>query len=435
MNNRLKLKNLYKFNVYHIALFVILFISFFITALSVFKINTSILALMHLIPIGILINKLKIRLNLINTLWIIFAMFIIVWNKDFSHGNYIGFFSMIMTIYIMLIFQNDIKWADTAKKMLTFFVMLHACLGWLFLILKPLYISLVIPRFPASKQGVLRSFASSNVLIGLTNHYSTSGIYCSIGLIVAFCFFIQKPKLKKYMAFLFFMMISLVFTQKRGPLAFAVCSCIVIYFVYKKINIKTIMKFIAIVAVLGIVVIYAYINIESVNNALSRFLEFSDENADVSNGRMPLYGLAIDIFKENPLLGIGWGGYRYEYTKYRFLGGTAETMNAHNIYLQVLSEIGILGFVMLYSLMIYTFIKSIEILRKKDTYHLSESEQWMMMLSVGIQTLFFLSGIVENVIYYQQILYPYALVCAYTYYEMIKLKKSPFYKRKFIIKY
>lgn len=195
------------------------------------------------------------------------------------------------------------------------------------------------------------------------------------------------------------------------------------------------MKFIAIVAVLGIVVIYAYINIESVNNALSRFLEFSDENADVSNGRMPLYELAIDIFKENPLLGIGWGGYRYEYTKYRFLGGTAETMNAHNIYLQVLSEIGILGFVMLYSLMIYTFIKSIEILRKKDTYHLSESEQWMMMLSVGIQTLFFLSGIVENVIYYQQILYPYALVCAYTYYEMIKLKKSPFYKRKFIIKY
>lgn len=433
MNNRLKLNNCYKLNVYQIALFFILFISFFITSLSVFKINTPMFAMMHFVPIGILINKFRIRLNPINILWIIFALFIVVWNQDFAHGNYIGFFSMIMTIYIILIFQNDIKWAETAKKMLIFFVTLHAVLGWLFLILKPLYLRFILPRFPSDKHMILREYASDNILIGLTNHYSTSGIYCSIGLIIAFCFFLQKPKSKKSMFFLFFMMLSLLFTQKRGPLVFAVCSCMVMYFIYKKINIKTIMKFIVIIAALGVALIFAYNNIESINHALSRFVEFSDDNADISNGRMPLYELAIDIFKENPVFGIGWGGYRYEYGKYKFLG-TAETMNAHNIYLQVLSEIGIVGFVLIFSLMIYTFIKTIQILRKKDECYLSESEQWMMMLSVGIQTLFFLSGIVENVIYYQQILFPYALVCAFTYYEIIRLKKSPFNKKKIKIK-
>ena len=154
------------------------------------------------------------------------------------------------------------------------------------------------------------------------------------------------------------------------------------------------------------------------------------EDSDISNGRMPLYNLAINIFLHNPVFGIGWAGYRYEYSNYKFLGGSATTMNAHNIYLQILSELGIVGFILLYGLMMYTLVITVKIVYKSKEYFLTEIERWMILFSLSMQILFLLSGIVENVLYYEQTMFPYALAAACSYHINYKIKKNPYIKLK-----
>lgn len=417
-------------NLFQIVVFVLLFMTFHCISYPVLHINTPISILLHLIPLGVMIIYFRLYINELNIIWLLMTIYIVVRSHDLRHGNYIGFFSVILAFLMIIWLQNSNRWFKPLKYMLVFFSVEHIALGWIFLAVKPFYLSHIASRFPAETKVALVKYANQNILMGLANHYSSSGIYCSIALITAFCFFMQNPKSKKNIFFVIIALVSLVFTQKRGPLVFGIMSAALIYFVYKKINIKVIMKFLVIALIMAAAFIIAYQNIEYVQNAFSRFM--LNDNDDISNGRIPLYELAIKIFKEHPAFGIGWGGYRYEYSKYKFIGG--DTMNAHNIYLQILSELGIVGFSVLYGIMIYSFFKSVKLLRNRKNYYFSELENWIIMFSVGMQALFFLSGLVENVIYYEQMLFPYSMSVAAVYYEMNKIRKSPFIHEKSKIK-
>jgi len=57
--------------------------------------------------------------------------------------------------------------------------------------------------------------------------------------------------------------------------------------------------------------------------------------------RLDLWSHAMDLFKKNPTLGVGWGGFRFtvpEGFKFR---------DAHNLYMKTLSEQGIIGLILL----------------------------------------------------------------------------------------
>ena len=57
--------------------------------------------------------------------------------------------------------------------------------------------------------------------------------------------------------------------------------------------------------------------------------------------RLDLWSHAIDLFKKHPILGVGWGGFRFtvpEGLKFK---------DAHNLYMKTLSEQGIIGLILL----------------------------------------------------------------------------------------
>ena len=57
--------------------------------------------------------------------------------------------------------------------------------------------------------------------------------------------------------------------------------------------------------------------------------------------RLDLWSHAVDLFKKNPILGVGWGGYRYTVPEeLRF-------KDTHNLYLKTLSEQGMIGLLLL----------------------------------------------------------------------------------------
>ncbi len=65
-----------------------------------------------------------------------------------------------------------------------------------------------------------------------------------------------------------------------------------------------------------------------------------------SDGRTPLWSAAWHAFKSQPLHGTGAGTYEFDWYRYR-APGSIVVVDAHNLYLQVLAELGIVGFTLL----------------------------------------------------------------------------------------
>lgn len=79
--------------------------------------------------------------------------------------------------------------------------------------------------------------------------------------------------------------------------------------------------------------------------ALSRFA--GSVNADdPTTGRAHFWGVTVDIIKNHPVIGTGLGAFGVVYTGYDSRNGLYRLEQAHNDYLQVLSDAGIVGAVL-----------------------------------------------------------------------------------------
>jgi O-antigen ligase len=77
-------------------------------------------------------------------------------------------------------------------------------------------------------------------------------------------------------------------------------------------------------------------------DALSRIVGSVNSN-DPTTGRAHFWGVTLDIIKAHPVLGTGLGSYGLAFTQYDTRNGFYRLEQAHNDYLQVMSDAGILG--------------------------------------------------------------------------------------------
>jgi O-antigen ligase len=78
-------------------------------------------------------------------------------------------------------------------------------------------------------------------------------------------------------------------------------------------------------------------------SALSR-LAGSVNTDDPTTGRAHFWSVTVDIIKAHPVIGTGLGAFGVVYTRYDSRNGLFRLEQAHNDYLQVLSDGGIVGF-------------------------------------------------------------------------------------------
>ena len=76
--------------------------------------------------------------------------------------------------------------------------------------------------------------------------------------------------------------------------------------------------------------------------SLSRFIDTVNTD-DPTTGRAHFWSVTLDMIKANPVIGTGLGAFGVIYTRYDSRNGLFRLEQAHNDYLQVLSDAGILG--------------------------------------------------------------------------------------------
>ena len=90
-------------------------------------------------------------------------------------------------------------------------------------------------------------------------------------------------------------------------------------------------------------------------------------NFDINeNQYLAMYTSGYKIFSDNLILGSGPNNFRYTCSENKYYQSKYScSTHPHNIPIQLLSEVGIFGFSLVYSVFIYFFYKSIQLVRSK----------------------------------------------------------------------
>ncbi len=86
--------------------------------------------------------------------------------------------------------------------------------------------------------------------------------------------------------------------------------------------------------------------------------------ADPTTGRSHFWSVTVDVIKAHPVIGSGLGSFGVIYTRYDSRNGMFRLEQAHNDYLQILSDAGIVGGLLGLSFLIILFRKGFE---RRDT--------------------------------------------------------------------
>ncbi|HET9710991.1 MAG TPA: O-antigen ligase family protein, partial [Pyrinomonadaceae bacterium] len=98
--------------------------------------------------------------------------------------------------------------------------------------------------------------------------------------------------------------------------------------------------------------------------SIYRFIDSVNSN-DPTTGRSHFWAVTLDIIKAHPYVGTGLGAYGVIYTKYDSRNGLFRLEQAHNDYLQVLSDGGTIGAILALGFVALLFYKAIQ--RAKHT--------------------------------------------------------------------
>jgi O-antigen ligase len=92
-----------------------------------------------------------------------------------------------------------------------------------------------------------------------------------------------------------------------------------------------------------------------VDNAIQNTIQFEDNRLTSVGLRITFAVNSFNIFKENPLLGVGTGDFPREYARINKINtpGKPNTTNPHNMYLLILVQLGLVGLASMLSIFYY----------------------------------------------------------------------------------
>lgn len=100
------------------------------------------------------------------------------------------------------------------------------------------------------------------------------------------------------------------------------------------------------------------------DESLVRGFNLTADQTDATNGRKYFWQTAFKIIFDHPIIGTGLDSFGVVFTRYDSWNGNLRVEQAHNDYIQILADAGILGFACVASFIILLFKQSLQIITK-----------------------------------------------------------------------
>jgi len=114
-----------------------------------------------------------------------------------------------------------------------------------------------------------------------------------------------------------------------------------------------------------ILVLFGTVLLLGGDNSLLRGIGLQDQ-AEISSGRFHFWQIALRIFFDYPILGAGLDAFAFAFTRYDSWNGMYRVEQAHNDYLQILADAGILGFACVAAFIYLLFKKGLQTVRESS---------------------------------------------------------------------
>lgn len=339
-------------------------------------------------------KKANIRLHNNDILWIviiIISLISIIYSieKDYTIRYDI---CLLLIISLKIILSNFKKFRKNIINVLIIFSSVHVIATIVYMI------------FPEMIQTICKAILTPSAYvynISLMNYGANPGI-CSEHGFNAFCitvflniFYVKSIYNSRNKVFNFMMLgagiIALLATGKRGLLIANMISMIILLIMVNIENKKKLKRLLF--YIIGFFIILKVISyIPATQIVFERFKDL-DETGNTLNGREVFYEQMLENIKENTILGSG------AKTTEVLTGGN----DGHNIYLQILSELGIIGMIVY----LLIFIKSGKM--AINSFRLNSNKE-NTLISIYYQIFFLVYGMSGNPLYNFSILLVYLIM-------------------------
>lgn len=331
------------------------------------------------------------KISLLLIFQLIFLVLTSIYSIDFQAS--MTFIIIYALCTFISIFYYDNKTSEKLLKVIEVFSLISALIIIISIVKKDLIITNFSFLFPNQAAfAVTLNEIKYNIFSGfaLERGYAAFGINLGIiSIISRFCASSKKDK-KDYIK-LFILIIALFSCGKRTLLIIPIFIFIVILFLNdsKKFAGNIIKYFL-----IGTIALSVLSNfVPTVNTLLDRFLNVTTDSS--YNGRTNYWNYSFQMYKENPMLGKGIN----TYPTYLKNNGNLKVYHAHNIYIQFLGEIGILGFLIFVFSFFSILIITITFYRR-NYRSLTEKQKYIVNYSICMQLLFTIYGLTGNTFYY-----------------------------------
>lgn len=244
---------------------------------------------------------------------------------------------------------------------------------------------------------------------GFAREKSEAAFIMNIGIAIYYAKFFTEKKFRfTDVTGLIIVCAALILTGKRMLFLCPIAVGAVLMLISRKKS-----KFINIIptlflAVCGFIVVSAFV--PQFSNLFQRFA--NEDTMGNLSGRVELWPYCFEMFRKEPLIGMGLGTYNYYlYTNNILINGEFWKYYGHNIYYEFLGELGIIGFVLLFGGLLMLFAKTVVFMRSKDVTNL---ERFLLTFSFAIQLTCFIYCASGNVLLYKQQIFMWIFVDAIT---------------------
>ena len=349
------------------------------------------------------LSKRNMRISLLMFWWILTLVPVLI-NSSALRMHQYGF--SILWIATLLFVIIGVQIVDVS------YLKIVKCIGILssIYVFSTIFVNLNIGTFFWNNiANIFRSGITTGTIktAGLTSHYSHNGMYIALAGVVWYAYAINE-KNKKYIFLFICSLIAMLFTQKRGPLLALIIAAIITILIREQGSFsKKFQRFLTGGLAILILTYVASLIFPSLFLVLERF----SSNENLLTSREYLWQYAFEVFKEHPFLGAGWGSYSNN-IDIVINTVSVNSIYAHNIYLQLLAETGIIGT----SIFIIALIKSLTSIIKINRVELC-ADSISSTYSLCMQLFFLIYGLSGNPLYDKQMVLPYMIAIAISVYQ------------------
>ena len=343
--------------------------------------NTYFLVLFSIIPVSILLGP---AISLINILLIVLTFLIIFYKQK----NFILLkdqtILLLIILYIYFIFNSLISIDIEIGAMRNFgfirYIVLFLAINyffsikgnlnkvlsvWLSIFLIVLFdvifefsLGYNILGFESENKKRIVSFFKDELIVG---SFLNGVSFILIGYL--FTNYEKKKNYQKVLVYIFLILVagSMIFTGERSNTIKLLIGLTIFFSLNNKIKLKY--KVFFIVSVISIFSV-VYNNSSEIRHRYDNDLVNRLTNEDLRKEYIyfRIYNSGFEVFKKYPLLGVGNKNYRLETCRVQSNEKYLCFTHPHNIYLEFLSEHGIVGTLILLSIFFYLFFKNLKIM-------------------------------------------------------------------------